>query len=376
MRGQASIEYVAALALLVCVLAGAGVAIAAPGLPAALVRELRLALCIVGGDVCRDADAEELGLEPCVVSGEEHERASGVTFLFIRGSGSRFWSLQRLSDGRFVLSAGYGQGLEATTGIGVTLGPVTAGGSATGGVGFRSGHTWVLADEAELERFLAIDGFDLSDPFVRVVLPEPDASFLEGGGSGAADLALEAIRTIPGAGAGARAVLGRRRGADGTTYYLDLGADTSGPLADAVPGLDLHGNVVAEYLDGDPPALTLRAAGRAAGGEEVQTVLRLPLRTAADRDAARRVAFLALGDPAAAVADLVARIRARGTIERLRYRVREEHGGWEYGLGLGGKLGADRATSVFTRELVDAQLLNGPFPATREDCLEFAGPAA
>ena len=377
MRGQASVEYVAALALLVCVLAGAGIAVAAPDLPGAVVRELRLALCIVGGDVCRESDAAQRGLEPCLVGGEEHERDTGVSFLFFRGSGSRFWSLERLSDGRLRLSAGYGQGLEATAGFGGQLGPVTAGGSASGGVGFRSGQTWVLEDEAALRRVLAVgEGYDLTSPFVTVALPEPDETFLEGGGTGAAEIAVEAIRTIPGAGAGARAMLGRRRGPDGTTYYADLGAETSGPLADAVPGLDLHGSVVAEYLDGDPPAITLRAAGQAGAGEEVHTVLRLPLRTEADRDAARRVAFLALADPAVALSDLVARIRARGTIERLRYRTRQDDGGWSYGLALGVKVGADRATRVLTRELVDAQVLNGPLPSTRQDCLDFAGGAA
>ena len=377
MRGQASVEYVAALALLVCVLAFAGVAVAAPDLPAAVVRQLRLALCIVGGDVCRAQDAAEQGLEPCLVHGEEHQRDTGVTFLFFRGSGSRFYAIERLSDGRFRVSAGNGQGLEATTGIGAQLGPVVAGGSASGGVGFRTGRTWVLADEEALRRFLTIgSGYDLTSPFVTVALPEPDATFTEGGGSSSAQLAIEAMRTVPGAGAGVRGVLGRRRSAEGTTYYVDLGAETAGPLADAVPGLDLQGSVLAEYLDGSPPVVTLRASGRAGGGEQVETVLRLALRTEADRAAARRVAFLALADPVVALSDLVARIRARGTVERLRYRVREQQGGWEYGLDLGAQVGADRATSVTIRELVDAQVLNRPLPATREDCLEYAGDGA
>jgi hypothetical protein len=372
-RGQASIEYIAAVALLACVLAGAGVAVAAPGLPGAVVRELRLALCIVGGDVCRAQDAAARGLEPCLIAGEEHERETGISFLFIRGSGSRFWSIERLSDGRIRLTAGNGQGLDATAGIGVHVGPVSAGGSASGGVGFRTGRTWILEDEDELQRVLSIGkGYDLTSPLVTIALPEPDVTFLEGGGSGAADLAIEAVKSFPGAGAEARGVLGRSTGDGGTTYYVDLGAETAGPLADAVPGIDLHGRVVAEYLAADPPVITLRASGRQGPGEEVETVMRLPLRTDADRDAARRVAFLALADPAVAIGDLVARIRARGTVERFAYRSVTESGGWDYGLDIVAELGADRSTSTVRRELVEAQVLNGPLPASREDCLQSA----
>src|SRR4051812_35158615 len=99
-RGQASVEYIAAVALVVLALAGAGMAMAAPELPGAVVAKLRLALCIVGGDVCRRSDAAARGLEPCLVSGEEHARETGLSFLFIRGSGSEVWSVERLSDGR------------------------------------------------------------------------------------------------------------------------------------------------------------------------------------------------------------------------------------------------------------------------------------
>jgi hypothetical protein len=365
-RGQASVEYLAAVALLVLVLAGAGVAVAAPGLPGAVVAKLRLALCIVGGDVCRDADAAAAGLEPCLVAGEAHESDSGLSFLFFRGGGSDFWSVQRRSDGRVVLTEGYGQSLDASGGLGGELGPVHVGGSVSGGGAFRSGRSWTVSEQ-RLRALLRATGGDPGKArfWLEALLGEPDETFLEGGGSGSAELAAEAVRSEPGAGASARAVLGRRTGRDGTTYYLDLGAGSSGPVTDVVPGLDRAGHVVAEYRR---DRLTLRGTQRGHGGEETEIVLRLPLTDPADRAAARRVAFVALRDPALALRDLVARVRARGTIERNRYRVRADEHGWEYVLGLGLSLGADHHTSAVRRELLDAEVITGGIPAHRYDC--------
>ncbi|MEJ7893629.1 MAG: hypothetical protein WKF94_13430 [Solirubrobacteraceae bacterium] len=370
MRGQASVEYVAAVTLLALVLAGAGVAVAAPGLPEAVVRELRLALCVVGGDVCGASDAAARGLEPCVVSADEHATQTGVSFLVLRAGGTDFWSVQRRSDGQLTLTTGYGQDLGAGASVGVELGGGTAGGSANASVGFQSGDTWTVSEQ-QLRVLLKGTEGDPSRvrPVLSFMLGRPSESFLEGGGEAGAELAAEAVREVPGAGAQARAAVGRQKGPDGTTYYLDLGADTSGPIRDVVPGTDLSGRVIAEYRASDPPVITLRTLDRDHAGDEIETVLRLPLRGAADAAAARLLAFADLGDPTAAVRDLVARIRARGTIERFRYRTTTDESGWAYALGLGIELGADRATTSLRRELVEAEVLDGPLPATREDCL-------
>jgi hypothetical protein len=369
-RGQASVEYLAAVALLVLVLAGAGVAVAAPDLPGAVVAKLRLALCIVGGDVCRASDAADLGLEPCLVADESHERDSGISFLVFRAGGSDFWSVQRRSDGTVVLTEGYGQSLDASAGPELDLGPVHVGGSVAGGAGFRTGRSWTLS-EARLRGLLHQTSGDPSKAgaWLRAVLGEPDETYVEGGGRGSAELAAEAIRSVPAAGASARGVLGRRKGRDGTTYYLDLGGGSSGPVTDVASGLDRTGHVVAEYRASDPPRITLRGTRRGHDGEETEVVMRLSLADPEDRAAARRVAFVALRDPALALRDLVARIRARGTVERLRYRTREEEGGWDYALGLGVSLGADHATASLQRELVDAEVIDGGVPAHRYDCV-------
>lgn len=369
-RGQATVEYVAALALLVCIFVAAAVAVAAPGVPRAVVAKLKLALCTVGGDVCTAADAAARGLEPCLLTSEEHDDATGVSVLVFRAGGNDFWSVQRRSDGRVVLTEGYGQDLGATTGVGVALGPVSAGGSASGGIGFRSGRSWTMG-ERELEAALAkMKG---NPTKFRLVLPAllgpPSSEYLEGGGSAGAELALDAVESVPGAGADVRAVLGRRKGAEGTSFYVDLGAGTAGPLTDVLPQADLAGAVSAEYRASRPPVLTLRGMRRGHSGEETEVVMRLPLRTAADVAAARRVAFVEPRDPGLALRDLAARIRDRGTVERLRYRTRKEGDDWSYGAKLGLELGVDHSASVLRRELIAAEVLGGPSPARREDCL-------
>jgi hypothetical protein len=373
-RGQATVEYLAAVALLVLVLAGAGVAVAAPDLPGAVVAKLREALCIVGGDVCTSADAARRGLEPCPVDTEDHERDRGVSFLFFRAGGSETWSVQELSDGRILLSAGYGQSFDLTTGIGFSLDVVGAGGSARGGLAFRKGQTWVLPNRAALDRLLArVHGYDLSNGLNTFMarFPPAEETYLEGGGEGAAKLSLTLLKSI-GGNATARAMLGRREGPGGTTYYADLGGDAGESLTSALPALALHGHVAAEYAAGSPPVLTLRAAGRGRGSEESDAVLRLPLSDPGDRAAALRDVFLNVVDPTVAFADLLGRIRAHGTIERLRYRVHAAGHAGNLSVALLAKLGYDHSSSVLRRKLIDAEVLGGPFPAQRQDCLAAA----
>ena len=59
--GQATIEYVAALALLAAILVLAGPAVGAPDVGKLVYGKMRLALCVVGGDVCSSAQAARDG---------------------------------------------------------------------------------------------------------------------------------------------------------------------------------------------------------------------------------------------------------------------------------------------------------------------------
>src|SRR5918994_5963919 len=75
--GQASAEYVATLLVVAAVLAGAGTAVAVPGVAERVVTTVRTGICIVGGDVCRGGDAEAAGLPPCLT--RERARGEGTT---------------------------------------------------------------------------------------------------------------------------------------------------------------------------------------------------------------------------------------------------------------------------------------------------------
>lgn len=372
-RGQATLEYVGMILLVAVVIAAAAATVAEPGLARAVVAKLRLGLCIVGADVCTTADAERLGLEPCLVKAEDHESVNGISIVSFRLGGTERWSLERRSDGSIVLGRAKGTDGQATAGLGFSAFGVDVGGSASSGGTFTTGQSWRLTEQRLREVMAITNGKPGAWRFLfDEMLGDPDEDYIEGGGTGGVQLAAEAIREVPGAGADAQAVLGRRRTRDGTTYYVRLGAGVTGPITEAVPGLNASGDVTAEYRASDPPVLSLRAAGRDDRGDETQIVLRLPLRDAADRAAARRVAFLDLDDPAPAVRDLVARVRARGTIERLRYRTAEDGDGWAYAAKLGLELGIDRAEAVRRRELVDATVLSGGLTARREDCLGAA----
>ncbi|HVL95233.1 MAG TPA: hypothetical protein VM266_05180 [Solirubrobacteraceae bacterium] len=364
--GQASLEYVGVLALLVLVLGGAGTAVLAPDLPGTVVRHVRVALCVVGGDVCRTADARAQGLEPCVVvDGEDRERR-GVSLAFVRLGRDSAWSAQRRSDGTIALT--YEDGAEggATAGVGVELGPaLDLAASGQAGLAFRSGSTWELADEAALARALAA-GHDR----VRDHLPAPTYRFVAGGAAAAGDAGLELgsgrAATSEGlAEAAARRALGRRTGRGRTTFYFDGGDDVS----TVVPGLAASGRAVVELTTGSPPTLTVRAT-TTAGGRAVEHVGRMPLTDGVVRDALVRVLGTS-GTPIRAAARVPAVARALGermAWQRFTYAVERTSEDSSFSISLGGRLGHEHERTETRRRLVDAQVL-GPLPARRRDCL-------
>ena len=98
-----------------------------------------------------------------------------------------------------------------------------------------------------------------------------------------------------------------------------------------------------------------------------ETEARLPLADQADASLAGTV--VALARPGrAALRELAARIRARGTVERRTYRERTEEQGWNVSASVGAKLGAASTTSATVRELVSAEVVGGGRTAQRRDC--------
>ena len=148
--GQASAEYVALLALLVAVLAGAGLLVAPPALGAKVSRALRTAICIVGGDVCRSADARAAGLAPCPVREDTRGTGGGLSVAFVELGGGDELTLTRRSDGSVVVTSGQHERGGVGLGLGTDLSPlgVHLVADASMAVRFADGQSWELADEA------------------------------------------------------------------------------------------------------------------------------------------------------------------------------------------------------------------------------------
>jgi hypothetical protein len=354
-RGQASLEYVGIVALLAFAVAG-GTAVAAPDLPRALVHHARVALCIVGGDVCRTADARAQGLEPCVVGSEVRGKRDGLTIAIVRVRRGGEIRIERRSDGSAVVSRRDGGTIEGTTGASLRLGPLfQAGATIAGGVGFAAGRAWEVADEAALRRLLA----DLDDA------PPPSARFLEGGNQMDAGVTL-ADHDL--AGGEMRRALGRRVSGGRTTYYYGFDGAASGPVA-AAAGVPAGGAWVAEWEEADPPVLTLRSE-RTEGGTVTETIARVALRTPEEAGWARRLILLRGTGPLSLVLGrrLQARLEAHGSVETRTYAETREDGGFDAGVHAIVGLGAEHSSTTVRRRLVDARVVR-PETAERADCV-------
>ena len=118
--GQASAEYVALL--LVATLALAGIAaVAVPGVGERLVRTVRTGICIVGGDVCRGADARAAGLPPCLTRERSRRQETTIDIAVVRLGGNGEWQLALRSDGSAVVTRLAEAAGGATAGVGVDV---------------------------------------------------------------------------------------------------------------------------------------------------------------------------------------------------------------------------------------------------------------
>ena len=371
-RGQASVEYVAVVALLALLIAGAATVVAAPEVPRAVKRTIRKGICIVSGDVCDSADAKARGLDPCVLANWDRTRSSGVSLAYLRIGGTDNWVVARRSDGTRVLSYLPGFDLTGSIGAGLGLGPrFKIGANASVGLRFAAGKAWELPSEAALQRFIKrIDeGYARRiTPWGKMSTPPARIHYQEGGLPIGADATLKRDgKTLAGAESSGFHTLGHRTGADGTTWYYDGGTALSTSLA----GFDARGQVLVEWHPGKPSSLTLRTT--TGDGERVtETVSRLALGQAQDREL---VARLLLGQTAPAlmpftVRALAQRMAERGVTQRFTYAQKETDRNHELGLKLGKRsVGFDRSRQLVTRELVDAEVLTKDGVLRRADCL-------
>jgi hypothetical protein len=373
---------VGVLAVVAAVLAVAGPAAGLSGVGGEVARAVRTGVCIVGGDVCRAADAKAAGLEPCTLSDRRRGGRRALTVLSVRlGDGSETLVARRSDGSVSVVRADEGE-LGASGGIGFEAGPVKVGADGRIASTFLHATGWELPDAAAAKRFLATLGSWEDARRWPPAWRSGEAGAVVGGSAGLGvrlgkgEDSLGA--SVAGVEASAEAALGARVGRGRTTIYIRT--EAQGPrLTDALGrSIDAGsvGPVVAEYTRdrGGPRELAFRVTHAGVKrGEVVETVARLDLRVPANLAVAQRVLAMRAPWPPAMLGDLRAVIRhtaAVGTVERSVYAV--DDGSMD--LALAGRLGAELGVEV-GRTKVDRRLVSasawtaGSRERAREDCL-------
>lgn len=368
--GQASVEYVAAVALAAAVLAAAGTAAGAPGIGQRVVHGIRLGICIVAGDVCRPSEAAAAGLAPCTVTSATRGREGQVALLFFTAADGDAYTVSRDSEGRVTVVKTHLEKGGLQTGAELGLGWFSVGGGA--GVGFRVAHStaWTFPDLQRARGFiLGLPGSaERPSPFV-------DWRSYEGGPEAEAGIgATLAGHTLTGLATGADAVAGTRIGRDGSvTVYFKAQLQRPGPAGDLVwgPGGNAS-NLMAEYtfVHGVPREIAFRRLESSAGGARlVETVGRLDLRDPGNRAAAAEVLRTRGPWPPAAVSALLRRIAQAGTIERATYSVHNHSNSFDASIKLGEELGLQVTITRTERHLVGATArTRGSAERERFDC--------
>jgi hypothetical protein len=367
--GQAAPEYIAILLVVVAVLAGgAAVAGAVPGVGQRVVGAVRAGICIVGGDLCRDADAAAAGLPPCLVRERGDREDTTLDVAVVRFGAHGEWQLALRSDGSAVVTRFEGNELGGTAGVGLTFSPldVKAGASVALTATYRVGRAWRFPDAAAARAFLdaARRGGVARPPDLRWDALGADAT-------AEAKLAVADLASAGVAAAGDTALGVRREGARRTLTF-DVGGDAPALELD-LPGFPsspgTRRTVLAEvtWERGNPRELVLRAA-TASGDRQEEVTARLDLRNAESRALAERV--LRPDDTAADLRALTRRIATHGSVERDGYTVSEERRGLRLGAKLGVALGLSHERISAERRLVDAVAwVHGGPPQRRFDCL-------
>jgi hypothetical protein len=370
--GQASTEYVSVLLVVgLFLMLAATAAVAVPGVGERVVATVRTGICIVGGDVCRPADAAAAGLDPCVTGERSRRHDTTLDIAVVRLGGGGEWQLALQSDGAATVSHLSQSEAGGTVGVGLTFSPagLEAGGNAALTARFRSGRAWRFPDAASAAAFLEGAQRNSLEPWAR----EPDVRWDGLGAGGEADLsaALAGLATA-GISATAEGAVGLRREGARRTLTVDLG--THGPAIDidlpGFPGGPGAGTaMLAEvtWEHGRALALALRTA-QATEGRLEETTARVDLRDPVHRALAERL--LRPGDSREAVRALARRAASHGVVERAGYTTTERRRGINVAGRLGVALGLSHERVTAERRLVDAIASVRGGPAQRRfDCL-------
>jgi hypothetical protein len=402
-RGQASVEWIAVVAVVAVVFLGAVVAFA-PGagsaVPRAVEASFARAFCLVSGGDCLDGAPR-----PCVVAADEESHERQATLIVARGADGRRFVLEERSDGTFAITvedtARGGGGISPGLKVAVGRKGVRASAELFGDLRGGTGRRFVVPDRAAAERLMERLRAERSGAR-RIVSgagegePVPDErwwSFGRGGDTEAAlsALGLEASARVLST-AAVRVVERPVTGERTVVLGLDrrITAALTVPLARA--GLGTASSVSLELgfdARGVPASLTVRGARgvdgevsvagrRSAGGDRVEAEARLDLADPVARglvhDLLGGVRSAAPGRALGAARALAARLAERARIDvRLLATDRsvDVHGG-SVTLGLA-QLGYEVEDVRQTSRLVDAA---GREPgmgwARRLDCVGVA----
>jgi hypothetical protein len=395
-RGQASLEWLAVVAL-VATLLGAGAGLAQAGyLGRHVTRQMARAVCLVDGGDCRRDQ------EPCVIGSRSGAGSLAVDIAIVRLGEDRLGLVERRSDGSFAVTIEDGMkgGVAASGGLsaGFRIGgtEVSVGGEVAASLIARKGRgqTWIVGSAAEARRVLDAHGAGR----------EPDVR--SGSGAWASSLGLDVGAGIEGTDAradlaAASLSLDReagwsvdRRTGHRTAYVQAPWAGDGGVLGLTREGAG-GGEVYAVELDaaGRPVDLRVIVAGAFGGSRDLPAVVQpvagllaaagegrayevtghLDLTDADNLTAARELLAAIAGRRATAVPSqaLRRRIDERGTVEARVLATRSDGTGAGFHVALEGlALGARADVQQRSQRLLAATSrgLDGQW-ITRTDCV-------
>jgi hypothetical protein len=403
-RGQATIDYVALLAVAGVLLAAAATvtAAAAPGVANGALGQLRHALCVVGGAVCPVPVRS-----PCTVASTRDVRHVAVNLALVRLDDDRTVLREQLSDGtiRLTVAQRGGAGVEVGAGGGARLDvrgrsvglDRQARAGVQGVVGY--GEVFYARDEREAGALLRA----LRRPRLGGG-PRAREVFVEGGVRGLGSVDVSGLGALGGQLDGiADAMLGARRDRRTGALQISLGAGAAGAglvmiaLGGSAGALD--GQVVLGLaLDRrrHPVELSLAASGSVTAGGVLPPGLARPLGRTAARGDARNAggrrwelgAHVDLRDPdvaaawsafrrapasAAAIRGLGEQLRDHAVLDVRSYRLDSSSEGGEVAAALGPRVGGEFEHTIYRAKLV-AAATRPPFGLweARVDCVAVA----
>ncbi len=324
--GQASVEYIAVIALVAALFAFALPAVGGPDLPRAVEQNVRLGICVVAGDICGPKSARAAGVAPCTLNSRTDGRAVGLSILSVDLGGNETLTVAPQSDGSVNVSVGAGVSAGGSAGLGedLTEGPVAFSIGAGGSVGarFQAARGWSFPDRASAQRFLDALPHSVSSARFPPAWNSGDLNGDVSAGAGIYAGSEDSSADLAGLASSASGVLGVRRARDGTVTIYGRASfelvDASVPLLSSIgPGRHDY-SIETSFVHGAARELVFRAAAPSERGNRVtDTVVHLDLRDPANLALAR--AMLQARTPAAlsrAGSAVVQRARAAGVIER------------------------------------------------------------